>query len=300
MKKTITDSLSRKSLFYNIFILIALFSCTKEQAPTAEDEANQNFTAKTHLNIDYGIDPEQNYDLYLPANRSSTYTKILVLLHGGGWIQGDKSDMNNYIPLLQKDHPEYAIVNLNYRLAQPGTRTAFPNQFLDVQQALEHLVSIAEANGIKPDFGLIGASAGAHIALQYDAVYDVEDQVKLVCSIVGPTNLSDPFYKNNPDFELAMQLLVDQSAYPGISDYSVAVSPALNISTTTSPTILFYGDNDPLVPLSNGTFFQEQLELVGVENNLVVFEGGHGDWDKEANKRLQLLLSEFIKIHLPI
>lgn len=285
----------------NTVAVLFFFGCSNEDIdspPIAADDDSE--TAKSVLNVSYGEDLAQKYDIYLPANRSSSITKVLIFIHGGGWIQGDKSDMEDYIPLLAEEHPDYAIVNLNYRLAQVPTRAAFPNQFLDIKKALEHLSDEADEYNIIAEFGLIGVSAGAHLALQFDSVYDLVDQVKFVCSIVGPTDLTDPFYKDNPDFNLVMQFLIDENVYSSSADFAKAVSPAYLVNENSSATILFYGKEDPLVPISNGIFLQKQLEGAGVDNSLTIFNGGHGDWSDRANKNLQLELSNFIDTHLPL
>lgn len=288
------------AIFRSSLLLFFITACSEEDIETFEDPENQFLITQTYMNISYGLDPQQTYDLYLPANRSSSTTKILVFIHGGGWIQGDKKDMRAYIPLLQKTHPDHALVNINYRLAKPNIRTAFPNQFLDLDLALKHVVQKAEEYGIYPEFGLIGASAGGHLALQYDNFYDPQDKVKMVCSIVGPTNLTDTFYTENPDFHLALDLLVDETAYPGENNYAKAVSPAFLVDATSSPTILFYGDNDLLVPVSNGTFMKEKLDAAGITNSLTIYKGGHGEWENLDQEDLHIQLSEFINDHLHV
>lgn len=288
-----------KAFTYSL-LLFFLTACSKEDIAPSEDPKNQHSLAETLENINYGIDPQQTYDLYLPANRSPSTTKVLVFIHGGGWIQGDKNDMKEYIPLIQDSHPDHALLNINYRLAIPHSRTAFPNQFLDIELALQHITLKAEEFGIHPEFGLIGASAGGHLALQYDNFYDLPDQVKMVCSIVGPTNLTDPFYSENPDFLVALDMLVDENAYPGVSNYAKAISPAFFVNLNSSPTILFYGNEDRLVPISNGTFVKEKFDAAGIINSLTIYEGGHGDWEKLDQKDLHLQLNAFIEDHLPV
>lgn len=288
------------SAFLFFLILSLNTSCSSEDPASSHISETNETPAKILKDIPYGSDEAQTLDLYLPANRSAEITPVLVFVHGGGWVQGDKEDMNEYIPLLQKSHPEHAIANINYRLAELPARPAFPNQFLDIKEALEHLSEEAEELGIKPEFGLIGVSAGGHLALQYDSEYDEEDQVKLVCSIVGPTNFKDPYYAENIDFEMALELLIDDSGYPGVTDYAQAVSPAYLVNNNNSPTILFYGEEDPLVPISNGTFLQEQLDIKGVTNSFTIYEGGHGDWIGEDHADLQLQLSDFIDLHLEV
>lgn len=288
------------NISFFLLVLTFLTSCSTKNDNILRQSKDEPGIAKTYLNVSYGTDEEQSYDIYLPANRSTATTKVLVFIHGGGWVQGDKSDMQAYIQALQKNHPFHAIVNMNYRLAQQPLTPAFPNQFLDVKLALDHLKNEADKLNIKPEFGLIGVSAGAHLALQYDNFYDDPDLVKMVCSIVGPTDLTDPYYNEKINFEMALELLVDESAYPGIKDYAKAISPAYHVGEHSSATILFYGEDDELVPVSNGIFLHEQLEEAGVSNSFTIYKGGHGDWVQPDHLDLQLKLKDFIDVHLPI
>ncbi|HET8808940.1 MAG TPA: alpha/beta hydrolase [Flavobacteriaceae bacterium] len=287
----------KNGFFYGICSLILfLGSCSSDDVST-KPTTPEKLPAETFMNVSYGNDPQQVYDIYLPENRSSETTKVLILIHGGGWTGGDKSEMTGFIDDLQKKHPSLAIVNMNYVLATTSI-PAFPDQFLDVDRVIEQLTSQKEELQILPEFGLIGVSAGAHISLMYDYVYDTDDQVKMVCDIVGPTNFTDPFYAENPDFELALSLLVDESAYPTGTDYAAILSPALQVSTASSPSILFYGNQDPLVPLTNGQLLNSQLNEADVPHDFTVYEGGHGNWSATSYEDLTVKLNAFITAHL--
>jgi len=174
---------------------------------------------------------------------------------------------------------------------------AFPNQFLDVGLVLDHIESQKEIYQILPEFGLIGTSAGSHLALMYDYVYDIENRVKMVCSIVGPTNLTSDSYTNNPNFNLYSSTLIDKKAYPETNNYIEAVSPLFQVSSKSSPTLLFYGDQDEVVPLSNGKQLEEALTKAKIENKLIAFDGGHGDY---WNENFKNELNNFINLNLAI
>ncbi len=74
------------------------------------NEANDPLLSKTEiLDVSYGISDIQKYDIYLPEGRNSGITKVLLLVHGGGWIGGYKNDMNGYVTYLLANLPEYAI-----------------------------------------------------------------------------------------------------------------------------------------------------------------------------------------------
>jgi len=288
-----------------LFLIITLSSLYIISTSCSSDDGIPNgpiqfLEAETRLNVSYGQHPRQVYDLYLPEGRSQENTKVIVLVHGGGWTAGDKSEMGDVVDYLRENHPDYAVVNINYVLAEIGV-PAFPNQFLDLGRAISQLTEQQNELQIQPQFGLVGTSAGAHISMMYAYDYDSSNQVKFVANIVGPTDFTDPFYADNPNFNLILQLLVDQNAYPSGINLAEAVSPVYQVSATSTPTILFYGDQDPIVPLSNGQTLEATLSSAGVTNSLNVYAGGHGnDWGEADYLDLQFKLEIFMQTHLPI
>lgn len=281
-----------------LFGIFILYSCASDDNSTTDDTAY--LEAETRLNVSYGIHEQHTYDLYLPEGRSSDFTKVIMLIHGGGWTSGDKSDMTGIVSVIQNLHPDHAVVNVNYVLATTEI-PAFPNQFLDIKTIITKLTNEREELQIKPEFGLIGASAGAHIAMMYDYFYDNDNRVKFVANIVGPTDFDDPFYTENPNFEFLLALLVDENSYPPGTDYSQAVSPLYQVSASSSPTCLFYGTEDPLVPTSNGTNLHQKLIDYSVDTTLRIYEGGHGDnWSQADITDMYSVVSDYLKTYLHI
>jgi len=174
----------------SVILLFFISSCSSnENAPNPPLEAQQL------TNVSYGNDAKQKFDLYLPANRNTSDTKTLILVHGGSWIGGDKSEMNPILEVVRKNLPNYAVVNMNYRLSTWG-KPAFPMQIDDIAAVIAKL-----KNGkydISDNIGFIGVSAGGHLSLLYSYAYNIDKNVKMVCSIVGPTNFTDPAYTDNP------------------------------------------------------------------------------------------------------
>jgi acetyl esterase/lipase len=78
-----------KFLIITIFILSVIIGCSNDST----DETTNSLEYFEELDIAYGNNPDQKFDLYLPANRTQN-TKTLILVHGGGWNSGDKADMN--------------------------------------------------------------------------------------------------------------------------------------------------------------------------------------------------------------
>ena len=73
--------------------LLILFIIGLSMAGCEKDtEINQLSADQAHklINLTYGTDARNKMDVYLPANRTAE-TPIVILIHGGAWISGDKS-----------------------------------------------------------------------------------------------------------------------------------------------------------------------------------------------------------------
>jgi len=286
-----------KNKFSDFFILLLLiigfYSCSDNEL---ELKINEPLVKTEQLNISYGDDNLQKYDIYLPANRTKLNTKIFILVHGGSWVSGDKNDMEYLVSMLQLNFPHYAIININYRLATL-TKPAFPMQINDIEQVINHLQLNAETYQISNGLAFIGTSAGAHLSLLYSYKYDTSQNVKMVCSIVGPTNFTDINYVNSPNysnFETTMQLITgvnyadNPAFYEELSPYHVATD-------TSPPTILFYGAQDELIPTSQGVDMHEKLNELGITNEFTLYENESHGWDGISLLDTSTKLTAFIK-----
>ena len=272
-------------------------SCTQDSI--SEPVSNNPLKEEKLMDVSYGDDPQHLYDLYLPANRSSSKTKVIALVHGGRYTKGDKKQMRSFVRHFQENNPDYAIVNINYVLADSVT-PAFPNQILNIGMVINELTLQKEELQILPEFALVGTSSGAHLSMMYAYVHDIEKRVKAVVDIVGPTDFTDPFYRDHRGYSAFIASLVDESAYPADTDYFEVLSPALRVTESSSPTILFYGDSDPTVPLSNAITLKAALNNAEVKNEYFIYNGGHFNWEPEDKQDVLLKTSDFINIHLRI
>ncbi len=189
-----------KYIFLHLLIIVSFLSCNSDDSDNNED-SNQldSSLAYEKSNIPYGTDSDQVFDLYLPANRTLE-TKTIILVHGGGWTSGDKSDMDDIVEIIQNQLPIYAIVNINYRLADQDN-FAYPMQINDITSVVNYLKDNQSNYTISQNIGFIGGSAGAHLSMLWSYAFDVDDQVVMVCSIVVLTNFTDPAYLNNPIYQ---------------------------------------------------------------------------------------------------
>ena len=249
----------------------------------------------TTLNIAYGKDSLQKMDVYLPSNRSTDSTKVIVLIHGGGWAGGDKAEFAAAIPVLQQKLPQYAIVNINYRLANKLTNH-FPTQENDVKMALQFIVDHATEYNISKEVVLLGASAGAHLALLQAYKYTDPVEPKAVISFFGPADMVDLYNStNNSYYQMGLQLLIGGTPESKPAVFEQA-SPIHFVNKQSPPTLLLHGGKDGLVPVAQSKKLKAQLDKAGVPSELVVYGNeGHG-WQganlADAYNRIQQFLNQ--------
>ena len=259
-----------KNLCYLAFIGVLFLSCSNEDSEiSSEPEIIEAYEA---LDVSYGSDSNQVFDIYLPEGRTEN-TKVLFLVHGGSWVGGDKEDMNDVRDYVLQNHPSLGIVNMNYTLAGANSPPV-PMQTNDISAVVNYITSNKTSLIISDDIGFIGVSAGAHLSLLWSYANDTNNQVDMVCSIVGPTNFTDPAYYNsaNPVFQ-SMYILFGNPSIPFLE----SASPYHTATATSPPTLLFYGGQDPLVPNSQGIDLDSQLTNLEVPHEFSFYEEeGHG------------------------
>ncbi|WP_255361782.1 alpha/beta hydrolase [Formosa sp. Hel1_31_208] len=262
-----------KYTFLLLFISVGIQSCSEDDANTINPSENSPLSFRQELNVSYGSDSDQVFDIYLPANRTLN-TKVMLLVHGGGWTSGDKEDMNILKDLMLQDLPDIAIVNINYRLADENN-TPFPMQIDDITTIINLLETNQTDYVISDDIGFLGTSAGAHLSMLWSYAYDTNSDVKMIASIVGPTNFTDPAYLDNED--PALQELINIYGIDASIPFLELVSPYHQVTADAPPTILFYGGQDPLIPSSQGIDMQAKLENLGVTHQFILYpNAGHG------------------------
>jgi len=251
-------------------ILVIVFSISCDRSRTIVD-----FDAETKTDVAYGDDPRQKLDLYLPDNRNQLSTSLIVLIHGGGWSDGDKNDLNSLVPQLQSRLPEYAIANINYRLAKNG-QNLFPTQENDVKKAVDYLINHANDLGYSKRIVLIGLSAGAHLALLQ--AYKYPTNVEAVVTFFGPTELI-ALYNNPPGPYIPQMLQAVTGTTPALNaNLYMQSSPTSFINSRSAPTLILQGGKDPLVPVSQAELLKTKLEASHVTTTYVFYPNEAHGW----------------------
>ena len=201
-----------KIVFLNIAFLLFFVSCDKNDPPAYQVEAE----AKTMLDVAYGSDPKQKMDVYLPANRTSN-TGIIILVHGGSFISGDKNEFNIQAKYLASSG--YAVLNVNYRLVNGlglspqsvplrlDSEVKVKDQVTDMSAIVDYAIAnakgwVTNANRIV----MIGHSAGGSLSLLYSYDQRNDNKVKAVSNLAGPL---DFVFSNIPNWQLLPPLIFE-------------------------------------------------------------------------------------------
>ncbi len=266
------------SIFF-ISAVLLITSCKKDEQPERNDivvPVTDASIAQNFLNESYGTDSKQKFDIYLPANRSVQTTRVLFLIHGGGWSSGSKNDYDGAIGGLRAAFPDYAFVTVGYRLWENATNR-FPVQEMDVKSCIEHVLNNGSNYHISTNFAVWGGSAGAHLALLYSYKYGPTSfEPKAIIEFAGPTDLKRLYYDTPSD---AIRLLLTGVAGNiNTSDSLMYInsSPVRYITPNSPPTLIVHGDADEVVHVGQALYLQQALNENGVDNVYKIYPGeGH-------------------------
>jgi len=256
-------------IYYNMQRLLFLSLLFLAIACKKESTDNSN-AAQTYMDISYGSDTKQKMDIYLPANRDTNTTRLMILIHGGAWVEGDKSDF--VIEDIKKLLPDYAFANVNYRLSNNG-QNIFPAQEDDVKSAVSFLLNKQAEYKLSRKVILLGASAGAHLALLQG--YKHADMIapKAIVSYFGPTDLAYLYnHPGNPLIPSVLAGIVGATPVQNAAIYNNS-SPINFVTSKSAPTLLLQGDADVLVPVNQANLLKDKLVSAGVANQLIIYRG---------------------------
>ncbi|MFM7272836.1 MAG: alpha/beta hydrolase fold domain-containing protein [Gammaproteobacteria bacterium] len=244
-------------------------------------------------NIPYGPHGvRQMLDIYRPRVIPPGGCPVLLQIHGGAWMIGDKA--HQALPLMHLLASKgWICVAANYRLSPS---IGFPVHLEDCKRALCWIRTEGAAYGMDPRFvAVTGGSAGGHLAalmgltanrpeLQQDFP-GVDTSVQACVSFYGVYDFLGR-YQQHPNAELVVQFLTHRVVHetpeqnPALWDLA---SPVMQIHPDAPPFMLVHGTLDSLAAISDGQLFAQRLrreskspvvflELPGTEHG---FDGLH-------------------------
>lgn len=175
-----------KELYTNIFE----YFCKKSSEENLKEINMPGI--KSITNIRYGKDAKNNvFDIHFPLDGKRHPT--ILLIHGGGYVAGEKQDLNRYIQELLKYN--YCIINMEYSLCGSKSNIHMPKQIYEVFDLFKFLQKhpeIAQAIDYN-NFFIGGNSAGAHFAALV-ANIQTNDGLKYEFNLCGGPRIKGGIY----------------------------------------------------------------------------------------------------------
>lgn len=226
---------------------------------------------------------------------------LVVIIHGGAWIQGSKKEMDPLAVILAQNG--FSSANINYRLAP---KNKWPSMLDDCQAAVRFFRLNAKKYNIDPvRIGAMGASAGGHLSLLLGMSDDLKKEpyignssrVQVVVNLFGPTDLSADF---NPALAqlVAIQVLGKKldDADKEIHDFS----PINHIDKSSVPVFTIHGKADPLVPVKQAERLDAALKNAGIPHETIYIDDMKHEFpvEKPAVKDALMKSIDFLKKYL--
>ncbi|HET6407680.1 MAG TPA: alpha/beta hydrolase, partial [Chthoniobacteraceae bacterium] len=277
-----------KTLLVVPFLFLSDTVIAQQDRPPRERPALSipaGFKAVRDVEYVTGGGASRSLDLYLPEAKPDKPLPLVVWIHGGAWLGGNK-DRPNGIALLRAG---FAVASINYRLSQEAI---FPAQIEDCKAAIRFLRAKAADFGIDGGrIGAFGSSAGGHLVALLGVSADRKEwevgdhldqssQVQAVCDWFGPTNLLTMGAQSGPNSRLdhdapdSPESKLIGAHVPKAPDKASAASPLSYVTSDDAPMLIVHGDADPVVPVKQSETFYAALEKAGVKATLHIVKGG--------------------------
>lgn len=272
------NKINKYTLRYVFLILTAigtasccLSACAQKNSNAVLDTAYMDVSYTAHAA------PHQKMDVWLIKNRTS-HTPLVVLLHGGGWLAGDKAGLKGFADFFISKGIN--VININYRLTTAGTGSPrLEDMMLDIGNALKHVQENASKWNIrKNEYVLWGVSAGAHLALLYTYQYDKGNLISAATGFGTPTKLNDKSW-NAPPFKKVGEMTFERltgKKWTGDTSNTEMIKASPYYGKNLKPTFLIHGEKDTTVPPGQSLSMHNLLQQKGITSKHVVLKGaGH-------------------------
>ena len=257
---------------------------------------------RVHSHIAYADAGKRNLlDIYHPREPREGGFPVLLQVHGGGWMIGEKEQQAK--PLMYHlAQRGWLCVAINYRLSPSA---AFPAHIVDVKKSIAWIrENIAEYGG-NPDFiAITGGSAGGHLSslaaltpnyAPYQPEFEeVDTSVQAAVPFYGVYDFLDRFDIRS---EMSMEKMLADKVMQCTREQDPQLwdegSPLSNVNENAPPMFVIHGTHDSLVWVEEARTFVSAMqkvsrqpvvygELPGAQHAFEVFHSVRTDYTVNA------------------
>jgi acetyl esterase/lipase len=238
-------------------------------------------------------------NLAFPQTLSAQPRPVLIMIHGGGFLKGDKS--NNNLRIQKMTQLGFVAASAMYRFAPEHK---FPAALDDIKLAIRFLKAHAAEYHINPQrIILSGASAGSYLAVMAgvtgnsDAFDDHGLYTQFDSSVHAITGQSSPI----ADFRLAKYLefsLLKRLLEHNSTNHQqrlAALSPVTYLDPQDPPMFLTHGDADPIVPVEMSREFVRELAKTGHSYEYHELAGGTHSYSQSVPDKAKAVSKRYRK-----
>jgi acetyl esterase/lipase len=218
-------------------------------------------------NWNYGTNAAQEFDIYVP--HSISLSPLIILVHGGAWEGGDKSDLSGIAYFLAEKG--FVVINMNYRLLPDFS---YPAPMEDIQMVLQWVNQNAENYGIDTTrIGMCGYSAGGHLVALYSLTQDKNyinggsmlPRVYAIAALAGVFTLQG-INNTTPIVEDTLPVWLATANPQSLGLPIDQIEPGDNVTF-----LLLQGAQDVIAPPAQSSLFYHALVANGVSAELKIY-----------------------------
>ncbi len=239
----------------------------------------------------------QQLDIYRPRVIPEEGCPVLLQIHGGAWMIGDKG--SQALPLMYELASRgWICVAANYRLSPS---VGFPTHLHDCKSALCWIRENGREYGMNPDFvAVTGGSAGGHLAalmgltanrpeLQPDHP-DTDTSIQACIPFYGVYDFMVR-YSQHPNRHIYQRFLRGKVMYETAEENPALwelASPIAQIQPDLPPFMVLHGTLDSLAVVNEGRVFSQKLRETSLSPVVYVeMAGAEHAWDTVHSLRTE-------------
>ena len=278
------------------------------------DNETNTYTYKTA----YG--EEIKIDITMPNSSSTDEVPLLVFVHGGGYVGGDRSKAyGGYFAEVNQTFLEegYAVASIDYTLASRSKGTTAEDCFIDGKDSIRWLRKNADTLGIdENNIGLFGTSAGGGLAAMIaysenddfvgdDSLKAYSSEVNYVINFYGSTASSRLYDFSNVDADSSISAdtarklfifgITEEDGFEAMEE-KIKYHSAINyLDEQDSPTFIMHGTDDRTVSIEQSEHLAKEIDSLDIAYEFFRVEGQGHSFSNISQSDKEFYKAEVIK-----